>query len=69
MAVSVADGNGLLVGKLNAGVSQALVLVDVSPGGEGEEDEVNGADHGEKPVEVVEPAVIEVVRSLYYTLY
>jgi hypothetical protein len=63
VAVSVADGNGLLIGELDAGVGQALVLVDVSPGGERVEDEVDGADHGEQPVEVIESAVIEVVRE------
>jgi hypothetical protein len=57
----VADGDGLLVGELDAGVGEALLLVDVPPGGDGEEDEVDGADDGEQPVEVVEPAVVEVV--------
>ena len=57
----MADGDGLLVGELDAGVGEALLLVDVPPGGDGEEDEVDGADDGEQPVEVVEPAVVEVV--------
>ena len=57
----MADGNRLLVGELDAGVGQALLLVDVAPGGEREDDEVDGADHGEQPVEVVEPPVVEVV--------
>lgn len=60
-AASVADGNRLLVGELDAGVGQALLLIDVAPGGEREEDEVDGADDGEQPVEVVEPPVVEVV--------
>lgn len=51
---SVADGNGLLVSELNAGVSQALVLVDIAPGREREEDKIDGAGHGEQPVGVVE---------------
>jgi hypothetical protein len=62
-AASVADGYGLLVGELDAGVGQALLHVDISSGSEREEDDVDDADHGEQPVEVIEPAVIEVVRE------
>jgi hypothetical protein len=55
------DDDVVQVGKLYAGVRQALLLVDVALRRCEEGQEVDCADGGEQPVEVVEPAVVEVV--------
>lgn len=56
------DEGVVIVGdEVDAGLRQALLLVDVSPGRGHEGQQVDGADGGQQPVEFVEAALVEVV--------
>ena len=60
---SVANDHGLLVGKLDASIGEALLLVHIAPGCNSEEAEVDGAHDCKQPIEVVEPPVVNIVSE------